>query len=68
MISDRVAEELHLVLLLLAQCLFVLDHMKKHKVVHRDIKLDNFMMRHSGQVVKCPFSLRGSCSCVFHVT
>ncbi|KAL5247518.1 hypothetical protein ACHWQZ_G019410 [Mnemiopsis leidyi] len=53
--KDRVSEELRLVLLLLVQCLFVLDHMKKHKVVHRDIKLDNFMMRHSGQVILIDF-------------
>ena len=31
--------------------------MKKHKVVHRDIKLDNFMMRHSGQVCSCKIGL-----------
>ncbi|XP_063693605.1 uncharacterized protein LOC134825355 [Bolinopsis microptera] len=53
--KDRIAEELHLVLLLLIQCLFMLHHMKKHNVVHRDIKLDNFMMRHSGQVILIDF-------------
>ena len=55
MAKERIREELHLVLLLLLQSLFSLQHLKTSRVVHRDIKLDNFMMRHSGQVVLIDF-------------
>ena len=54
---NRMNDELHLIVLLLLQCLFVLKHLEKHNVVHRDIKLDNIMLRHSGQVILIDFGM-----------
>ena len=54
---NRIKDELQLVSLILLQCLFGLQHLKKHNVAHRDIKLDNIMMHHSGQAILIDFGM-----------